>query len=114
MCTRFKLKSSFSCKSNRGYNVNFNKFGALVYKEPGDIKMTAVRIKNAYCVSFFLVNERAAAASTEEDIWHKRMGHAHKEITNQMKRENLVLGMTCDWKNECKSCIEGKVCKKSH
>lgn len=60
--------------------VNFNKFGAIVYKEPDDIKMTVVRIKNAYYVRSFLANGRAAAASTEEDIWHKRMDHVHKEI----------------------------------
>ena len=76
--------------------------------------MTAIRIKNAYYVRSFLANERAATASIEEDICYKRMDRAYKEIINQMKRENLVLGMTGDWKNECESCIEGKACKKSH
>lgn len=55
--------------------------------------MTALRIKNAYYVRSVLVNETAAAVSIEEDIWHKRMGHANKEIINKMKRKILVLGM---------------------
>ena len=67
------------------YNVNFNRFGAIAYKGPNDVKMTTVRIKDAYYARSFLANERAAATSTEADIWHKRMGHAHRN--NQPNEE---------------------------
>ena len=100
--------------TDQGYNVNFNRFGAIVYKDPNDVKMTAVRIKDAYYMRSLLANERAAATSTEEGVWHKRMGQAHKEIINQMRREKLVLGITGNSKNECESCVEEKTCRKSH
>ncbi|KOX79109.1 hypothetical protein WN51_09919 [Melipona quadrifasciata] len=76
--------------------------------------MIAVKVEDLYYVRTFLVNERTAVVITESDVWHKRLGHANKEVLEDMKKENLVRGMSSNWKNECESCIEGKTSRRSH
>ena len=76
--------------------------------------MTAVRVQDAYYVRTSINHEKTVAMSTNDDIWHKRLGHANKEIIEEMRRKNLELGMESTWKRVCESCVEGKTCKKSY
>lgn len=36
--------------------------------------------------------------STNDDIWHKRLGHVNKDIIEKMRRKYLALGMKSTWK----------------
>ncbi|KOX68384.1 hypothetical protein WN51_07617, partial [Melipona quadrifasciata] len=66
--------------TDHGYDVNFNKYGALMYNKSDGIQMTAVRVQDAYYVRTSINYEKAAAVLTSNEIWHKRFGHANKDI----------------------------------
>ncbi|KOX72151.1 Gag-Pol polyprotein [Melipona quadrifasciata] len=73
--------------TDRGYNVTFNKFEAIVYKRLNEAVMTAVRVKDSYYVKTFLVsrtNERTTMVTAESDV----LGHANKEVIEEMKKED--------------------------
>jgi len=63
-----------------------------------------------------IVRNETAAATKDIDIWHKRFGHANKRIVEEMKKEDLIIGMTQanKEKRQCEPCVEGKMCRKSH
>ena len=44
--------------------------------------MTAVRVQDAYHVRISINHE-----ATNEDIWHKRLGHANKNIIEEMRKK---------------------------
>lgn len=101
--------------TDNDYNVQFNRYGAIVYKEPNDVKMTAVRIGNAYYVRSFVVKNESANMTNDVNLWHQRLGHANKRVVEEMKREELVIGMNEDeLKTLCEPCVEGKSCRKAH
>lgn len=59
--------------TDHSYNVKFDKYGAIVYRNGGEIIMKATREENAYYVKS---TSNSEAATTEEiDIWHRRLGH---------------------------------------
>lgn len=98
-----------------GYNV---KFGAIVYRNEDDIKMTAIREKNAY-VKYYVkskITENERAATVEDiDIWHKRFGHTNKKLIEKMKRKDLVIGINGNKeRRQCEPCVEGKMCRKAY
>lgn len=78
--------------------------------------MTAVREENAYYVRSSVIKSDGAAAIEDMDIWHKRLGHANRRIIEEMKKENLVIGMKEDGKEkrQCEPCVEGKMCRRTH
>lgn len=97
------------------YKVEFDKKGALICKNREEIQMTAVRVRNAYYVKSKIMSDEQATTTKEDDIWHRRLGHANRRIVEEMKNEDLVIGMKESDKNvQCESCIEGKACRKVH
>ncbi|KAG5308157.1 POLX protein, partial [Pseudoatta argentina] len=102
--------------TDHGYKVEFNKYGAIVYRNKDEIKMTAVRKENAYYVKSSVIKNEKAARTSEIDIWHKRFGHTNKKIIEEMKKEDLVIGLkeTDKMISQCESCVEGKMCRKAH
>lgn len=48
--------------------------------------------------------------------WHERFGHAGVDAIKELKRLNLVEGMTIATKEElsCNDCCNGKLCRKPH
>lgn len=53
-----------------GYNVKFDKHGAIIYKNGEKIKMETVREGNTYYVKSSISNNEAAAAMKDLDVWH--------------------------------------------
>lgn len=101
--------------TDNDYNVRFNKFGAIVYKEPNDVIMTAARVGNAYYVRSFVVENESANVTSDIKIWHKRLGHVNMKIVEEMKKEDVVIGMRdTTVKEPCESCVEGKTQRKTH
>ncbi|KAG5312867.1 POLX protein, partial [Pseudoatta argentina] len=102
--------------TDHGNKVEFNKYGAIVYRNKDEIKMTAVRKENAYYVKSSVIKNEQAARTSEIDIWHKRFGHTNKKINEEMKKEDLVIGLkeTDKMISQCESCVEGKMCRKAH
>lgn len=82
--------------TDHGYNVKFDKNGAVVYRTGVDSKLTAVRQENAYYVRSLIMNDEEAAVTEDMNIWHKRLGHANKRVIEDMKKENLVTGIQED------------------
>lgn len=78
---------------DHGYKVEFDKYGAIVYRDKNEIKMTAVRKENAYYVKSSVIKNETAVRTEEMDIWHKRLGHTSKKIIEEMKNEDLVIGL---------------------
>ena len=52
----------------------------------------------------------------DNEIWHRRLGHVNKDLIEEMKEKDLVLGMERirERYKQCESCIEGKACQKTH
>ncbi|XP_043527949.1 uncharacterized protein LOC122538172 isoform X1 [Frieseomelitta varia] len=94
--------------TDHGYNVNFSKYGAIVYSKSNGIHDSG-REQDAYYVRTFINHEKTAAMSTNDDIWHKRLEHANKDIIEEMRKKNLALGMESRWKRVCESCVEGSI-----
>ncbi|KYQ55154.1 Copia protein [Trachymyrmex zeteki] len=101
--------------TDHGYNVNFNKHGVTVYRNE-EIKMKAVRKENAYYVKSLIISKEAVAIANDIDVWHKRLGHTNMRVIEEMKKEDLVIGMNeiIKIKKQCEPCAEGKMCRKSH
>jgi len=97
-----------------GYNVRFDKNEAVVYRNGEEIIMKAVREENAYYVRSSIKKETAAKVD-DINIWHKRFGHTNKSLVEEMKREDLVIGMSENKEQkQCEPCVEGKMCRKTH
>ena len=99
-----------------GYKVTYDKHGAIVYKEGGEVDLMAVRERNSYYVNSIVKRAERINTANENDIWHKRLGHASKGIIEEMKNEGLVDGMreSNQINVQCESCVEGKTCRKTH
>lgn len=99
-----------------GYNVKFDRSEAIVCNEEGEIKMRAIREENAYYIKSSLLNEATAVTMENLETWHKRLGHVNKKIIEDMKKEELVIGMKdkCQQKSICEPCVEGKMSRKNH
>ncbi|CAK9809372.1 Retrovirus-related Pol polyprotein from transposon TNT 1-94 [Anthophora plagiata] len=99
-----------------GYNVNFDKDGAIVYKKKGKTQMFAVREGNPYYVRTKIVKNEKVATAKSDCIWHKRLGHANEQVIRDMKGEDLVIGMKelSEMDSQCSACVEGKACRKMH
>ncbi|XP_043527950.1 uncharacterized protein LOC122538172 isoform X2 [Frieseomelitta varia] len=102
------LTSKVAKITDHGYNVNFSKYGAIVYSKSNGIHDSG-REQDAYYVRTFINHEKTAAMSTNDDIWHKRLEHANKDIIEEMRKKNLALGMESRWKRVCESCVEGSI-----
>ncbi|XP_017762569.1 PREDICTED: uncharacterized protein LOC108552497 [Eufriesea mexicana] len=100
--------------THHGYDVNFNTYGAIVYNKLGGIQMTAVRKQDVYYVRTSINLERTVAVSTVNEVQHKRLGYANKEIVEEMRRKSLALGMDSSWIKVCEPCVQGKARKKPH
>lgn len=102
--------------TENGYDVKFDKYGAVVYNNREEIIMRAERDGNAYYVNSSMLNNETAATSQDIDIWHRRLGHANMKIIKEMKKEDLISGINESTKKGkiCESCIEGKMCRKNH
>lgn len=88
---------------------------AIVYRNEDDIKMTAIREENAYYVKSKIMENERVATVEDIDIWHKRFGHTNKKLIEEMKRENLVIGINENKEQrQCEPCVEGKMCRKAH
>jgi len=42
------------------------------------------------------MKDEAIAVTEDVDIWHKKLGHANKRVIEEMKKENLVIGIKED------------------
>lgn len=102
--------------TDHGYNVKFDKHGAVIYRNENDIMMTAVRKENAYFVRSSIITNEGAAAMEDMDVWHRRLGHVNKRIIEEMKKEDLVIGIKEESKEkrQCEPCVAGKMCRKAH
>lgn len=69
-----------------GYNVKFDKLGAVICNETGTAQMTAVRRDNAYYVESMIMDNEVATVTMDEDIWHRRLGHINKRDIEEMKK----------------------------
>lgn len=96
-----------------GYNVKFDKHGAIIYKNGEKIKMEAVREGNTYYVKSSITNNEAAAAMKDLDVW---LGHANKRMIENTKKKDLVIGLEEErsLKKQCEPCLEGKMSRKTH
>ena len=100
--------------TDNGYEVKFNKYGAIIYKEPDDIKMTAVRVGKAYYTRLMIMSDEVAGMTVNTDIWHKRLGHVNEKVIDEMRKEDLVIGMHKQKVEiQCEPCVEGKTRKKN-
>lgn len=61
-----------------------------MYNESDGIQITAMRVQDAY---YERISVKNAAVSTNNERWHKRLGHANKDIIDEMRRNNLALCM---------------------
>ncbi|XP_076637475.1 uncharacterized protein LOC143349811 isoform X2 [Colletes latitarsis] len=53
---------------DHGYDVNFNKYGAIVYNKSDGIQMTAIRVQDVYYVRTSIHDEKTATVSTNNEI----------------------------------------------
>lgn len=99
-----------------GYNMKFDKHGAIIYKNGEKIKMEAVREGNTYYVKSSIINNEAAAAMKDLDVWHQKLGHANKRMIEDTKKKDLVIGLEEErsLKKQCEPCLEGKMSHKTH
>lgn len=97
--------------TDHGYNIKFDKYRAIVYRDNKEIIMTAEREENAYYVKTSISTEKAGVIN-DTDISHKRLEHTNKRIVEQMRKEDLVTGIGEKDKEmrQCESCVEGKMC----
>lgn len=64
-----------------------------MYNESDGIQITAMKVQDAYYERISMNHEKNAAVSTSNERWHKRLGHANKDIIDEMRRNNLALCM---------------------
>lgn len=92
--------------TDHGYRVEFKS------DDRNQIKVRAVKKGNAYYVKTNIVNSEKAKVVQDSEMWHRRLGHVNKDLIKEMKEKDLVLGI--DGYKQCKACIEGKACQKTH
>jgi len=86
-------------------NVKFDKHEVIIYRNK-EIKMTTVREENAYYVKLSTIRKETIVATKDVDIWYNRLGHTNKRIIEEMKKEDLVIGMNemNKEKRQCEPC----------
>lgn len=99
-----------------GYKVEFDRNGVTIYKKKDEIHMKAVREGNGYYVKSMIINDELVTTTKEDSIWHRRLGHGNSKVIEDMKTQDLVIGMKESNKldTQCEFCVEGKACRKVH
>lgn len=102
--------------TDRGYKVEFDKKGAVVYKDKNLIEMRAEREGNGYYVKTDIISGEKVKVVKENDVWHRRLGHVSKDLIAQMRAQDLVSGLkiVSEKYGQCEACVQGKACQKTH
>lgn len=97
-------------------NVIIFKDDRCVIRNGNQVKALGQISEDLYKVS---CQEKAYFSKNKEKncihVWHYRFGHINFETIEEMFKENMVHGLEiqkCNCKNDCESCIQGKLTRK--
>ncbi|OAD62641.1 Copia protein [Eufriesea mexicana] len=110
-CQGFNHIAAYCRETNitdRGYDVNFNKYGAILYNKLGGIQMTAVREQNAYYVRTSINLERTEAVLTvnERNRPDKGGEYLRKELKGWFDSNGIVHELSPPMTPECNRIAE--------
>lgn len=107
---------SVSQITDKGFDLEFRKSGAVIKDANGKVIARGIRKNNLYelacCYSDDHISCNFADVRIDTKLWHERMGHINLQSLKMLCRHNMVLGLKLDETQEdvglCEGCVQGK------